>query len=129
MEKNISLPLIIILGIILLVVGFSVGKMLAPKPKLPKPCPACLLDSELVQNWTGIAKGKVQAITDRDVTLILDKETLTISILEGAKIQFSDDQGLKEAKFSDIAEGDNVEINFLMVTEDNLVGSLVTILF
>jgi len=130
MEKNISLTFTIILSLILLVAGFIAGFILKPVKLCPEPptCPTCLSDLKMVQNWKGIASGKVKEIADRDLTLVSDKETIKISILEGAKIQFLDDRGTSEAQLTDIKKGNKVEVKFLVVSEDNLFGSLVTIL-
>jgi hypothetical protein len=132
MDKNISLNLAIILGLIILGVGFAFGNLTRKIPACPpclpaEACPACLLDSKLTGNWVGFAKGEVKEISGRDLTLISEGETLKVSILEGARIQFLEEKGVKEAKFEDIKEGEKLEIQSVLV-EKNLFGSVVTIL-
>jgi len=132
MEKSISITSVIVLGIILLVIGFLVGYLLRPKavaPEVkPQTCPSCLLDSKLTQNWMGFAIGQIKEISGRDLTLSSDGETLKISVSEGARIQFLGEEGSKEADFEDVKIGKKVEIQFVVIPERNLVGSIVTIL-
>ena len=129
MEKN-TILILAIFGIIFLSLGFGIGLTMKKVPACNSNCPktsACLLDSKLTGSWSGFAKGEVKEISGRDLTLTSEGETLIVSILEAARIQFLEEDKIKEAKFEDIMVGKKVQIQSLLI-EKKLLGNVVTIL-
>ena len=130
MEKNNSIIIAVILGIVIFGLGIGLGLMMKKIPACPKTpvSTSCLLNSKVTQNWMGFAIGEVKEIKDRDLTLTAEGETLKTSILNGARIQILENEKIDEANFLDIKKGDKVEIQFVFIQEANLLsGSVVTI--
>ena len=90
-----------------------------------------VLESKVTQKWSGLATGVVTEISGRNLTLTKNGDSLTISILETAKVYFAIPEELEKkpesVSFEEIKVGDEVNIGIAAV-ENNLVGETVTIL-
>jgi len=133
MKGNISIALFVIFLLIILGVGFGLGYFFGRKrvEVEPQVCPSSLLDSKILQNWRAHARGEVGEISNRDLILISNGETLKVSVPEGVRIQsFNlETKEVKEVNFEDIKIGDKLEIQLVVTPEKKLIGGLVTVLY
>jgi hypothetical protein len=131
MKENALIVVSLIVLFVIFLVGFGLGYFLNQKKCVPEPniCPPTLLDSKLLKNWSVFARGEVKEISDKNLTLSLDNETIKIFVPEGTRIQGLTDEGANIMNFEDIKVGDQLEIKLWIPQEKTpLTATLVTIL-
>ena len=116
--------------IILLGACFGLGYYFGQKKSVEPPtCPSSLLDSKMLQMWSVFARGEVKEISNRNLTLSSNSETLKIFVPHGTRIQALTDQGATIMSFEDIKIGSKLEIKVWIPQEKTpLTATLVTIL-
>lgn len=119
MQKKIFFSIIIL---ILLISSFSFGcwlkeQKLNNQDALEKSTIAKLEASKFVQSWIVTVYGKVEQVSERNLTLSKEGETLVVPIKEGAKVSSvyfqegsSASSDIQDIAFEDIQIGDSVTI-------------------
>jgi len=143
MKKGTLIAILLIGGLILLGIGYSVGLNLRQKTtkevtKEVKTPLAELLASKVIGSLTTTASGEVTKITGRNLTLIKEGATLTIPIREDAAIarlvqpekvtEGPQPVIRKEMEFGEIKIGDQVSISCQLKADGTLEGVEVTVL-
>jgi len=125
---------LVIIGALILVglasgFGYQLGQKsvgATPENQLPT-----VLESKVTQKWSGLAVGVVTEISGRNLTLTKNGDSLTIPVLETAKIYFAISEELEKKpesiSFEEIKVGDEVNVGIATI-ENDLVGETVTIL-
>jgi len=141
MKKNILIVIAVIGGLILLVIGFSLGLSLGQKgaqeTKVEKPL-TDLLESEVISSLNTVASGEVTEISGQNLTLSKEGDTLTILIREDASINrllppeeetagVPQPMMVKEIEFGEIKTGDRVDITCELKADGSLEGTDVTV--
>lgn len=142
MKKEILITIVVIGGLVLLGVGFSLGLNLGKKAmegtKVEAPL-ADLLGSELIGNLTTAASGEVTEISGRNLTLSKDGDSLTISIREDAPLyrlsspeekatEVPQPVAREEIEFGEIKTGDTVSIFCQLKADASLEGIEIIVL-
>ena len=130
---------LILVIIISLIVGFLGGYFLKREQKTPREISVKpqeqeqenvikLKQSKAIRKWTAIAEGKVDEISDRQLTLVADSESLKILIIEGAPVSsFSlSEKKSKELEFKDIKIGDFIDV-LVELKDDQLIGTSIMV--
>ena len=138
MKKN--QIILIIVGIILLVLGFclggnwsqnKIGKIKTESPLVD------LLSSKIINGLTTTASGEVTEMSDRNLTLSSEGNTLTIPIRKGVSIyrlaapkvaETPQSKTREEIEFEEIKVGDKVNITCQLKEDGSLEGIDVTVL-
>jgi len=97
-----------------------------------------VLESKVIQRWSGLAAGRIIEISGRNVTLSSGEETIDISIREDAPVyrvvlvkgetETPAPAAREEVEFEDVKVGDRVNVSCLLKTDAPLEGIAVTIL-
>lgn len=140
MKKETLIAIVIIGGLILLGIGYSVGLSSGQKAVKEVKAPlAELLASKVIGSLTTIATGEVTEISDRSLTLSAEGDTLTILIRENAPIyrlvppeektpKIPQPVVREEMNFEEIKVGDRVNIFCQLKADASLEGIEVIIL-
>ena len=140
MKKETLITIAVIGGLILLGIGFSLvlssGQKAIKEVKAPL---ADLLESKVITGLITTASGEVTEISDRNLTLSKEGDTLTILIREDAPIYQEvlpeeETPGVprpvmrEEIEFGEIKVGDQVDISCGLKADASLEGIEVTVL-
>ena len=127
---------LIIIGTLILVllvisVISTIGQPKVKEVELPTEAPAITpapTETEIAQ-WIS-ARGRVNEIKDRMLTLVANGDSLTILIKENAMVKRVEEIGpeVKEIEFEEIKIGDEVVVQFEITTEGQFEGGEVFIL-
>lgn len=139
MKKETLIAIVIIGGLILLGIGFSLGLSSGQKAIKEVKAPlAELLASKVIGSLTTIASGEVTEIAGRNLTLSKEGDTLTISIREDATIarlvpsaevtEVPQPVVREEIEFGEIKVGDQVSISCQLKADASLEGIEVIVL-
>jgi len=139
MKKETLIAIVIIGGLILLGIGYSVGLSSGQKAVKEVKAPlAELLASKVIGSLTTIASGEVTEIAGRNLTLSAEGDTLTIFIREDATIahlvpsaevtEVPQPVVREEIEFGEIKVGDQVSISCQLKADASLEGIEVIVL-
>ena len=139
MKKENLIAIVIIGGLILLGIGYSVGLSSGQKAVKEVKAPlAELLASKVIGSLTTIASGEVTEIAGRNLTLSAEGDTLTIFIREDATIahlvpsaevtEVPQPVVREEIEFGEIKVGDQVSISCQLKADASLEGIEVIVL-
>lgn len=142
MKKEILITIVVIGGLILLGIGFSLGLNLGKKAmegtKVEAPL-TDLLESKVITGLTTAASGEVAEISGRSLTLNNEGDTLTILIREDALIyrlvppeekatEVPQPVAREEIGFGEIKTGDTVSISCQLKADASLEGTEIIVL-
>ena len=138
MKKETLIAIVIIGGLILLGIGFSLGLSSGQKAIKEVKAPlADLLESKVITGLITTASGEVTEISDRNLTLSKEGDTLTISIREDTPIyrlvppeeatEVPQPIAREEIKFDELKVGDGANIICGLKADGTLEGIEITI--
>lgn len=124
--------LLIVVGLIIFAAGAGLGIFYQNKKNTSQLQEAEKISAEIKSLSSDIvtavaAYGKVTAINGRDVTLSYNGKTLTINVAENIPVT-SLQAGSKNLKFSDIKQGDNLNIALKIAEDGKLIAQSIIIL-
>jgi hypothetical protein len=111
--------------IILFVACFGLGYYFGQKKAGSNPLvyPYSLFDLKMIRNWYALAEGEVKEISDRELTIISNGETIKVSVPENSGIQRQLDSTTSKtemASFSDIKVGSKLNMQLEVLPKEKL---------